>query len=66
MAKTKLTPKAAGESVTFEQAKCTLLCRKLYAQDLDPAAVPEKVMQTFYASEPVHRMYIGEVVEIWN
>ena len=64
VAQTGLTAVAAGESVTFAQAKRTLLCRKLFAQDLDPNAIPQQVMDTFYAKEPVHRMYIGEVVEI--
>lgn len=64
VAQTCLTPAAVGESVGFTQACCTLLCRKLYAQDMDGAAIPENVMQTYFSKEPVHRMYIGEVVQI--
>ena len=64
VAKTSLTAVAAGDGVTFVQAKRTLLCRKLYAQDMDPNAIDQAIMASSYRSEPVHRMYIGEVVQI--
>jgi len=49
-----------GESVTFAQANCTILCKKLYCQDFDRTQVPEP-----YASEEsVHRMYIGQIISI--
>lgn len=59
-----LTPVKAGESVSYAQAKVTLVCRKLYCSDLDPAQMPEAIKAQFYSPEPIHRMYIGEVVEI--
>lgn len=64
VAKTDLTPVPAGESVTFAQAHTTLLCRKLYAQDMDPAALDTQLREKIYGNEPLHRMYIGEVVQI--
>ena len=64
VAQTGLTPIAAGTCVTFSQARRTLLCRKLYAQDLDSTVIPNDVKDRFYSSEPVHRMYIGEVIGI--
>lgn len=64
VAKTSLTPIAAENSITFSQAKLTLVCKKLYAQDLDPSAIPQDIMEASYAVEPVHKMYIGEVVQI--
>lgn len=64
VAKTSLTPIAAENSSTFSQAKLTLVCKKLYAQDLDPSAIPQDIMEASYAVEPVHKMYIGEVVQI--
>lgn len=64
VAKTSLTPISAENSVTFSQAKLTLVCKKLYAQDLDPSAIPQDIMEASYAVEPVHKMYIGEVVQI--
>lgn len=64
VAKTTLSPVNLGDSVTFAQARRTLLCRKLYAQDLDPKVIPQEVMDSAYVKEPVHRMYIGEVIQI--
>ncbi len=64
VAQAGLTPLALAQGVTFREAEATLLCRKLYWQDLDPARVPAEVLQRFYADEPLHRMYIGEVVEV--
>ena len=48
----------------FEEAELTLVCRKIYCQDLDLEQIPQEVRDAFYKDEPVHRMYIGEVVEI--
>ena len=59
-----LTPVAAGESVSFAEAECTLVCRKMYMQSLDPARMPEDVAQALYAKDAPHDMYLGEVLEI--
>lgn len=59
-----LTPVPAGESVTYAQAELTLVCRKLYRQDMDASQIPEDVQVTFYGGEPVHRMYVGQVVDV--
>ena len=59
-----LTPCPVGQSVTYKEARRTLLCRKLYAQDMEQEKFPEDVRERYYVSEPAHRMYIGEIVEI--
>ena len=59
-----LTPVAAGEGVTYAQAEVTLLCRKIYRQDLDTAHMPPEVVDTYYRIEAAHRMYVGEVVDV--
>lgn len=64
VAKAGLTPRFLENAVTFREAHTTLLCKKLYRQDLDAAAMPEKVVTAFYKTESPHTMYIGEVVEI--
>ena len=42
----------------------TRVCRKLYCQDFALDQIPQDVQALFYRDEPVHRMYIGEVVDI--
>lgn len=64
VALTGLTPRVLENGVTFAQAETTLVCRKLYAQDLALEAMPREVAESVYAVEAPHRMYIGEVVEI--
>lgn len=58
------TPKAIEHGVTFEEAEVTLVCRKMLAQDIDRANIPQDVTDVFYTTEEPHRIYIGEVVEI--
>lgn len=62
-AKAGLSPKYLENAVTFAEAHTTLLCRKLYRQDLDLNAVPPEAM-VHYRTEAPHTMYIGEVVDI--
>ena len=59
-----LTAVPCGETVTYAEASKTLLCRKLYCQDMELDRFPEDVKARFFGSEPAHRMYIGEIIEI--
>lgn len=59
-----LTPKALDSAVTFEQAHMTLICKKIYRQDMDAAFMPADAVEAFYQTEAPHTMYIGEVTDI--
>lgn len=59
-----LTAESAGESVTYKEAEITLLCRKIYFNDLDTDNMPADVVRANYTAEAPHRMYIGEVIGI--
>ena len=59
-----LTAKEAGETVTFEEAEVTLVCRKLFKQELSLDNIPDDIVDAFYSGDAVHDMYIGEIVEI--
>ena len=49
----------------FEEAKLTFICKKIYAQDLDKKLLlDEKLQKSVYGSGGVHRMYVGEIVDI--
>jgi flavin reductase (DIM6/NTAB) family NADH-FMN oxidoreductase RutF len=65
-----LTPKFLEKSTTFEQADVTILCKKVYYDDMIMERFPSDA-QKFYDKERnegreqyPHRMYIGEVIEI--
>lgn len=68
---TKLTPEFLDNATSFKEAKLTIVCKKIYFQDLDinninTDSVPQSEVDRFYKTEPVHRMYIGEVVDIMD
>ena len=67
-----LTPKYLDKGITFEEAKYTLVCRKLFKQQLAILFkqqlaienIPEEVVDTYYKKDAPHDMYIAEVIEI--
>ena len=59
-----LTAKTLQESVTFEEAEITLVCRKMFMQRLEPSNITDPDAAKFYAGDAPHDMYIGEVVDI--
>jgi len=59
-----LTPKYLDKCITFEEAKYTLVCRKLFKQQLAIKNIPEEVVDTYYKKDAPHDMYIAEVLEI--
>lgn len=66
---TKLTPEFFKNTTSFKEAKLTIVCKKIYFQDLDinninVDSIPQSEVDRFYKTEPVHRMYIGEVIDI--
>ena len=64
VAKTSLTPVQVGNGVTFSQADITLVCKKIYRQDLDVSRMPQEAVNKYYLTEAPHRMFIGHVVEV--
>ena len=61
---TSLTPQPVEHGVTFSQASATLICKKIYWQDLDLEQIPQDEFYAYYQTEAPHRMYIGEVIDI--
>ena len=64
LALTDITPKPVANGIGFNEAARTLVCKKIYWQDLDTKHMPAEVIANSYVTEPPHRMYIGQVVEI--
>ena len=64
MSLTKLHAKDMDGNIDFEEENCTILCKKIYYQDLDLSQIPEDAVQKYYLEEAPHRMYIGVVVKI--
>ena len=61
-----LTPFEFEESMGFEESGITVLCRKLYHQDINPEGLADKsIDSTCYPDKDYHRMYIGEIVKVF-
>lgn len=62
-----LTPKPLANGVTYEEAKETLVCKKLFVQQMDKDAIPEACQKSFYSMQgetQSHYFVIAEVLEI--
>ena len=60
-----LTPVRIGDGIVgYVQAASTLVCRKIYRQDLETGPMPEAVIEAYYEEEAPHTMYVGEIVGI--
>lgn len=63
--KCNLTPIAVkNNAVTYEEARLTFVCRKLYEADFLPDSIPETVKNRFYLQKDYHRLFIGEIVQV--
>jgi flavin reductase (DIM6/NTAB) family NADH-FMN oxidoreductase RutF len=51
--------------VSFEEARLVLSCRKLYAQDLDPACAVDGRIAAHYPEGDWHRLYVGAIEAAW-
>ena len=63
-----LTPAyGAGDAPYFEEAELVLVCKKVYAQDLNASCVTagEEILPFYGKQGGWHRMYIGQIVEAY-
>lgn len=61
---TKLNLEFLDNTTTFKEAKETLVCKKLYSQDMDINSIPSEVKDKLYSDSDIHTMYIGEIIDI--
>ena len=63
---TGLSPISFDESTGFEESEITVLCKKLYYQDISPEGLIDKsIDSTCYPEKDYHRMYVGEIVRVF-
>ena len=55
---------AACGAPYFEEAELVMVCRKRFAQDMDPANIPDDIKEKWYPEQDYHTLYIGEIVEV--
>ena len=62
--KTGLTPKFTDGTTTFEEASLVLVCKKIYAQDMDVNCLAEEI-KPINGNDPIHKQYIGEILKVY-
>ncbi|MEA5050830.1 MAG: flavin reductase family protein [Oscillospiraceae bacterium] len=50
----------------FAEARAALVCRKIYWSDIDPAHFLADWIGRNYPEKDYHRMYVGEVLQLWG
>ena len=61
-----LTPvQMPNGSMAFEQAWMIIECKKLVSQSLNPDAINDNEVKANWLDKPMHKMYIGEIVNVW-
>lgn len=64
IAEAGLTPVFDGEAPYFEEASAVVICRKLYADDVESGCFVDPDLHRHYADNDYHRMYIGEITRV--
>lgn len=59
-----LNEEEVGNSISFKEANLTLVCKKIYYDDLKQENMKPEIQEQFYKKDEIHRMYIGEVIDI--
>lgn len=63
---TGLKPICIDGSVSFEQAKTVVVCKKAYAQDMSENCFADKgAVSAWYPDNDYHTSYIGEIVSVY-
>ena len=59
------TVKTAGCGAPyFEEAELVLVCRKRFAQPMDPDNIPREIRDKWYPEQDYHTLYVGEIIEV--
>ncbi len=67
VAATGLTVVQPGkDTVAFDEARLVLVCRKIYASDLDPSSFIDDSIEQCYPESDYHRLYIGEIESVFE
>lgn len=63
---TGLKPVFIDGTTTFEQAELILVCRKVFAQDINPDSFLDKtIIDKWYPDKDFHTAYVGEIVKAY-
>lgn len=61
---TGLTPCFDEKAPYFEQAKLTVICKKMYSQDLNEQSIIDPDIRQYYVNNNYHRVFIAEMKRV--
>ena len=65
IAKAGLTPIYADNTVYFEEAKLVLICKKVYAAEIQPSGIIyQETIDQSYPQGDYHTMYVGKIEKV--
>lgn len=65
IAKAGLTPVYADNTVYFEEAKLVLVCKKVYAAEIQPSGIIyQETIDQSYPQGDYHTMYVGKIEKV--
>lgn len=64
IAETGLTPVFDAPAPYFAESRITLICRKMYTQDIDPSRFLDPTIAGNYQNGDYHRLYVGEITKV--
>ena len=63
IAECHLTTRYDAEAPYFDEAETVMICRKMAAQDIDPAGFIDPAVEDCYNND-YHRVYTGEIIRV--
>ncbi|MDR0746404.1 MAG: hypothetical protein LBE89_00745 [Helicobacteraceae bacterium] len=65
--KAEVTPIVFKEgAIGFEEAAETIVCKKIYFDDFNPANFLDSAIEKLYPQQDYHRFYIGQIVKFYQ
>jgi len=58
-------PIELNHAVSFEEARMTIICKKIYDQAMDETQMQTFGIERYYPRGDYHRFYIGEIIKIY-
>jgi len=62
--KLEITPLFSENCVYYKEAKLSIICKKIYFQDINPDNFTDNSIIKNYPQNDFHRMFIGEIISI--
>lgn len=63
---TSLHPLFLEDSISYEEAELTFVCKKLYTSEIILEQMPEEVKKQFYEGETTHVLFCGEIISVYQ